>query len=1258
MIALGLAFLLMSGPLSSATAATVAAKTPIHLPAQRRDATGAPIVTPAPINPARTAVIVIDMWDRHWCKTYTARVANLVPRMNQTLAAARQLGIQVVFAPSDVIDFYRDHPRRQAMTRIPAHPEPPAIDFNPGPEPAGLDCCECGPDRPCRNGRAWTRQQAGLEITETDLIGDCNNAAELFSLCAERGIDTLIYMGVASNMCVCHRSFGMLNARRHGYRLLFVSDLVEAITANGFNPERKEPDWNFTPAKGTARTQRYLEQNVAPSIESRALLRAAHLGPNANDTRPHIVFVTADDEYKTEATLPAFARAQLEPAFRCTFLSSQGNEPPGRHVVPGLEALADADLLVLSMRRRALSVPQMDHLERYLRAGKPIVALRLGIVPFQADPKDRADGHVIWRDFDREVLGCRYSGYNAEARNTGTDVWVAPGAPRHPVLDGLEAARFHSPSWIYRVNPLEPDTTVLLEGRWSEKDPVEPVAWTRQLGSARIFYTCLGHWEDFSNPSFRRLLDNGIRWALAAPNATTASPAAGPDTGGAANPPLSSSLSLAAATANVPLPQPQPAPLQWPTPAAEFFVATNGVDANPGTRSSPFATLERARDAVRAFIKQSKAQAHPPAGGVTVWIRGGSYPARAPFVLGPEDSGTETAPIAYRAWPGESPVFTGGVALRKFDPVSDATVRGLLPAEAREKVVEVDLTAHGVTNLWPLRLGGFSSGLGFRTHPMMELYFNDVALPIARGPNATELKVADVSEKDGHQMHGLKGSKTGRFTYGGDQPSKWQAEPELLLYGYWFWDWADSYERVVRIDPEKREITLDPPYHTYGYRPGQPFHAVNAISELDRPGEWCLDRGRSRIYFWPPSDPSQATVQLSAANFVFLQLDNVSDVAFERLTWQFGCRDAMRITGGQRCRLAGCTVQHFAGNGVEIQGGTNHGLRSCDIRSLGRGGVTLEGGDRKRLTPGNHYVENCHIHDLSRIDHTYTPAVLCSGVGQRIAHNWFHDILSSAIRCGGNDHVVEFNEVARTVLESDDQGGVDMFGDATFRGNVYRYNYFHHIGSRWYGLDDAKLGQAGIRLDDAISGTLIHGNIFYLAGGGGLGFGAIQIHGGKDNGIENNLFVNCPAAVSFSPWGDNRWRAFVTNALDAPAVDRSRYIQRYPDLERLPENHDVNGLTRNAVLRCPEFTRRDPRRGLRADNCVVTNTVAFPQADRGLFPEARQPGIMSQFGLDPIPFEAMGLYRDPYRPALPERDILEMRATGKGKSVGPTQDGR
>ena len=106
---------------------------------------------------------------------------------------------------------------------------------------------------------------------------------------------------------------------------------------------------------------------------------------------------------------------------------------------------------------------------------------------------------------------------------------------------------------------------------------------------------------------------------------------------------------------------------------------------------------------------------------------------------------------------------------------------------------------------------------------------------------------------------------------------KWAAEPDLLLYGYWFWDWADSYDRVASIDPEKRVITLARPWHNYGFRIVAPFYAYNALSELDQPGEWYLDRVNGRILMYPPSDPQGATVELSTFADAMVNLENVSN---------------------------------------------------------------------------------------------------------------------------------------------------------------------------------------------------------------------------------------------------------------------------------------------------------------------------------------------------------------------------------------------
>jgi len=659
-----------------------------------------------------------------------------------------------------------------------------------------------------------------------------------------------------------------------------------------------------------------------------------------------------------------------------------------------------------------------------------------------------------------------------------------------------------------------------------------------------------------------------------------------------------------------------------PEPGRTICVAADGKDANEGTKDSPFATLTRARDEIRK-LKQGGGL---PAGGVHVVVCDGEYEIRETFQLTAEDSGTAAAPIVYRAADGKAPRFNAGARIAGFKPVTDDAILKRLPDEARGKVMRTDLKAQGIADLGKFEPGGFASGRGFVTHPMPEVFFDGKALSFSRWPNEGYVHIADILAPDGHQIHGRQGSKKGAFKYKEDRAIRWKEEKEIWLYGYWFHDWADSYEKVAKLDTEKKEITLAEPFHRYGYRKGQRYCAVNLLAEIDRPGEWYLDRSSGLLYVYPPSDPAKALVEVSVFDKPVLQLDGVSYVTFERLTWENGRGDAIHIKDGESCLLAGCTIRKFGGDGVVIGGGKRHGLLSCDISMLGRGGARVAGGDRKTLTPGGHFIENCHMHHLSRIDHTYTPCVLMNGAGNRIAHNLFHDSASSAMRIEGNDHRIEYNHVHTVLLESDDQGGADMWGNATYRGNIYRYNYWHDMGN---GLG---CGQAGIRLDDAISGTWIYGNIFQRCADGG--FGGVQIHGGKDNWVENNLFVNCKAAVSFSRWGAARWKKFLegrASQLKEVNATQSLYLKLYPEMATLYERVDENNIWRNVVLDCDRYLLRGGGKADLMENWVTKSNPGYVDPAKGDFKLKSGTPLEARLSFQPIPFDEIGLYEDTYR---------------------------
>ena len=259
--------------------------------------------------------------------------------------------------------------------------------------------------------------------------------------------------------------------------------------------------------------------------------------------------------------------------------------------------------------------------------------------------------------------------------------------------------------------------------------------------------------------------------------------------------------------------------LAWAVPGfgLTLYVGPDGNDAWSGTLAAPneaksdgcFATLGGARHEIR---KIRKAQGLP-AGGIVVEIRGGVYPQTANFLLETEDSGTESAPIVWRARAGEEVRITGGAEVRDFKPVTDPEALKRIDEAARPQVLQADLNALGVKKL------GSAVGPDDENHDRLELFFQDQVMTLARWPNAGEARIKDVDDDKAEiSSGGLRVSKTGRLVYEGDRPSRWVHEKDAWLHGCWYWEWNDLRQPIDSIDPSRHVITLAPPYPSKGYR--------------------------------------------------------------------------------------------------------------------------------------------------------------------------------------------------------------------------------------------------------------------------------------------------------------------------------------------------------------------------------------------------------------------------------------------------------
>jgi len=218
---------------------------------------------------AQTAIVICDMWDAHTCNLSAQRVAAMAPRMNQTVNAARSLGVMIIHSPSDTMKFYEGTPQRQRMQLAPKAPSPfpivarcprdsaeerafPIDDTaggcdDPFPKP------ETGPPYP------WTRENPAIDVVGFDGVSE--SGQEIYNFCKQEGITNVALMGVHTNICILNRGFGIRQMTQLGFQVVLVRDLTDSM----YDP-RTRPFVSHT--RGTALVIEHIESKWCPSILS------------------------------------------------------------------------------------------------------------------------------------------------------------------------------------------------------------------------------------------------------------------------------------------------------------------------------------------------------------------------------------------------------------------------------------------------------------------------------------------------------------------------------------------------------------------------------------------------------------------------------------------------------------------------------------------------------------------------------------------------------------------------------------------------------------------------------------------------------------------------------------------------------------------------------------------------------------------------------------------------------------------------------
>ena len=402
--------------------------------------------------------------------------------------------------------------------------------------------------------------------------------------------------------------------------------------------------------------------------------------------------------------------------------------------------------------------------------------------------------------------------------------------------------------------------------------------------------------------------------------------------------------------------------------------------------------------------------------------------------------------------------------------------------------------------------------------------------------------------------------KEGVFRFVDPAPAVPSGTP-VLAYGYWRYFWADA-ALPAEATADGGFRLLEP--HGYGFAE-KGIAALYGVPEVaDRPGAWCVVD--DVLYLVKPEGAFNG-VRVPRFGGTLLKLANVRNARLENVTLCGTQGTALEAEGCAGLVLDRVRIRRAGGNGAVLRNCTDARLDGCDFAETGHTALILSGGDRATLAPGGMSVRGCRFARPGRLQRTYTPAILLEGCGGTVADCAFDDMPSSALRIEGNDHLVRDCTFTRTVLESDDQGTVDIWGDPTYRGNVFFRNTFRDVG----GDGNNGCGRAAIRFDDMISGMAVVSNTFIRCAQGN--FGAVQMNGGHYNAIVGNVFADCAKGVTCGPWGEGKW----SEVLASDEVRRKRrvaaenpvYAARYPEIDRIASENGVQLLEGNVYRNVP-----------------------------------------------------------------------------------------
>lgn len=528
-----------------------------------------------------------------------------------------------------------------------------------------------------------------------------------------------------------------------------------------------------------------------------------------------------------------------------------------------------------------------------------------------------------------------------------------------------------------------------------------------------------------------------------------------------------------------------------PEKRVRLYVSPIGNDAWKGTRAKPLASIEGARDAIRALKSEGKAKS-----GVDVFLREGTYRLDRTVHFTAEDSGAKKAPIVYRAARNEFPIVSGARTLSGWT------------------VSEVDGRTVWSTDIPDVRDGNW----WFR-----ELFVDGERRPRTRLPETGYYEftgLIDTVEKP-KWSNGVQSAY-----FEGDDIKNWKNLQDVEIVA--LTRWIEMRMPIAEVDSDKHLVTFGKKstFRLENTRKDEDFSRYsveNVFEALDQPGEWYLDRPTGKLYYIPREGEAPNITLFEApalGRLIDIQggekegekVENLHfrNLRFRHAEWEFpadkagSVQAAVDVPGAiylkqtKNCSLTGCLIENVGTYGIELGAGCQRNrIVRCTIRDLGAGGVKVGHGSVRTVVSDN------DIREGGRIYHSGIGVWVGNSGHNRVVHNNIHDFFYTGVSVGwswgykptqasGNE--IAYNHIYRigqNVLS--DMGAIYTLGVA--EGSRLHHNLIHDINCHGF-------GGWGIYLDEGTTHMLVEDNLVYRAESGGF-----HIHYGKENTIRNSVFA-------------------------------------------------------------------------------------------------------------------------------------------------------